>query len=74
MELGSFPFQNQHVLLLLFKVGPYVTEEQVLLYTLSENEFSQLKKKIEKIMWIIDYYIINIKKYLNFKRKLKKID
>jgi hypothetical protein len=62
------------VLLLLFKVGPYVTEEQVLLYTLSENEFSQLKKKIEKIMWIIDYYIINIKKYLNFKRKLKKID
>jgi hypothetical protein len=62
------------VLLLLFKVGPYVTEEQVLLYTLSENGFSQLKKKIEKIMWIINYYIINIKKYLNFKRKLKKID
>jgi hypothetical protein len=25
-------------------------------------------------MWIINYYIINIKKYLNFKRKLKKID
>jgi hypothetical protein len=30
------------------------------------NQTSQVKIKIEKIMWIIDYWIVNIKQYLNF--------
>jgi hypothetical protein len=31
------------------------------------NGFTQMKKKCEKIMWTIDYWIINIKQYLNIK-------